>query len=380
MRSSQASPASRSPTGRRSSMRLPRQPERRFRRRFPSPMPRALPRAMMLGSTLLLLAATAKELCGSALRWVAVLLFVGSVGLWDRVHQLSPELGLLLGVTAGLYGFALALRRPALGGAIAGAGVAVAFLSQGLLGPLWLGLTAIALPAAFPTWRTRAHAVTRSRGARGSPSTCLCVAGGARRARARPLGRMVGGAEGGRAFPVVDLGRLAVPGEEPALVRVAGAAPRALDAVDARARIQWRARDAVDPAAGYAGAVDGRDHRAHRRAPRDHPDADAPALVAHRGAGNRLAATQPFRLPRLVRHPDLRPGRGAAVVALVRCLRARDVGDGRAVCPRHRNRLSADRSSGSPSPCRSCSRFSGWRWFALHAARIAGRSSTGPLE
>ena len=115
---------------------------------------------VMLGSTLLLLAATAKELCGSALRWVAVLLFVGSVGLWDRVHQLSPELGLLLGVAAGLYGFALALRRPALGGAIAGAGAAVAFLSEGLLGPLWLGLTAIALPAAFPAWRTRAHAVT----------------------------------------------------------------------------------------------------------------------------------------------------------------------------------------------------------------------------
>jgi 4-amino-4-deoxy-L-arabinose transferase-like glycosyltransferase len=115
---------------------------------------------IMLGLTLLLLAATAKELYGSALRWVAVLLFVGSVGLWDRAHQLSPELGLLLGVAAGFHGFALALRRPILGGTVVGLGVAFAFLSRGTLGPLWLGLTALALPLAFPTWRTRAYAVT----------------------------------------------------------------------------------------------------------------------------------------------------------------------------------------------------------------------------
>ena len=30
--------------------------------------------------------------------WMAVLLFLGSVGLWERAHQLSPELGLMLGM------------------------------------------------------------------------------------------------------------------------------------------------------------------------------------------------------------------------------------------------------------------------------------------
>ncbi len=115
---------------------------------------------LMLGLTLLSLAATTKELYGSTFRWVAVLLFIGSVGLWDRVHQLSPELGLLLGMAVALYGLALALRRPALGGVVMGLGTAVAFLSRGMLGPLWLGVTALALPLAFPSWRTRRHGAT----------------------------------------------------------------------------------------------------------------------------------------------------------------------------------------------------------------------------
>ena len=125
------------------------------------PMPDAarLAAAIVLGLTMLLVAASATELCDRELRWMAVLLFVGSVGLWDRAHQLSPEQGLMLGVAAALYGFALALRRPAAGGAILGVGIAVSFLSRGLLGPLWIGLTALALPAAFPRWRTGRYAL-----------------------------------------------------------------------------------------------------------------------------------------------------------------------------------------------------------------------------
>jgi 4-amino-4-deoxy-L-arabinose transferase-like glycosyltransferase len=67
--------------------------------------------AALLALTLFLLAATATELYGRKYRWIAVLLYVGSVGLWERAHQLSPELGLMLGFAAALYGFALA-RRP----------------------------------------------------------------------------------------------------------------------------------------------------------------------------------------------------------------------------------------------------------------------------
>jgi 4-amino-4-deoxy-L-arabinose transferase-like glycosyltransferase len=43
---------------------------------------------------------------------------------------------------------------------LVGLGAAIAFLSRGLLGPLWLGLTALILPAAFDAWRTRRYALT----------------------------------------------------------------------------------------------------------------------------------------------------------------------------------------------------------------------------
>lgn len=125
------------------------------------PMPDAarLAAAVVLVLTMLFVGATASELYGRDFRWMAVLLFIGSVGLWDRAHQLSPEQGLMLGVAAALYGFALAQRRPVAGGAILGLGIAVTFLSRGFLGPLWIAVTALALPAAFRNWRTRRYAL-----------------------------------------------------------------------------------------------------------------------------------------------------------------------------------------------------------------------------
>jgi 4-amino-4-deoxy-L-arabinose transferase-like glycosyltransferase len=91
--------------------------------------------ALVLALTLLLLAATATELHGRKYRWMTVLLFLGSVGLFERAHQISPELGLVLGIAAAQYGFALALRRPVPGGALLGLGAGIAFLSTGLAGP-----------------------------------------------------------------------------------------------------------------------------------------------------------------------------------------------------------------------------------------------------
>src|SRR4029453_5044672 len=113
----------------------------------------------LLGLTLLMLAMTGRELIGATYRWVPVLLLVGSVGLWDRAHQLSPELGLMLGAAMATYGFALALRRAVAGGAWLGLAIAIAFLSHGLMGPLWLVTTAVILPAAFTAWRTRRYAL-----------------------------------------------------------------------------------------------------------------------------------------------------------------------------------------------------------------------------
>jgi 4-amino-4-deoxy-L-arabinose transferase-like glycosyltransferase len=112
--------------------------------------------------TLVLLATAlaSRELNGRAFRWLPVLILVGSVGFWDRAHVLSPELFLTVGIAIGLYGFALALRRPVTGGATLGVGIAIAFLGHGLPGPFWLVVTALVLPACAPEWRNRAYAVT----------------------------------------------------------------------------------------------------------------------------------------------------------------------------------------------------------------------------
>ena len=119
--------------------------------------------ALFVALTLLLLAATATELNGAKYRWVTVLLFIGSVGLWERAHQLSPELGLMLGIAAAQYGLALAARRPVAGGALLGLGAGIGFLSTGLAGPVWLAVVALVLPV-FPAWRTRAYATTAAIG------------------------------------------------------------------------------------------------------------------------------------------------------------------------------------------------------------------------
>ena len=115
---------------------------------------------VMLALMLLLAALASRELNGRSLVWLPVLLLVGSVGFWDRAHALAPELGLMLGVASGLYGFALALRQPIAGGLALGLGVALAFGSYGLLGPLWLTLSALALPACGVLWRTRSYCLT----------------------------------------------------------------------------------------------------------------------------------------------------------------------------------------------------------------------------
>ena len=81
--------------------------------------PRASSPAWCSRAILLFTALASRELSGRSYRWVPVLILIGSIGLWDRAHALSPELGLTAGVAVALYGFALALRRPIAGGVVA---------------------------------------------------------------------------------------------------------------------------------------------------------------------------------------------------------------------------------------------------------------------
>jgi len=115
---------------------------------------------IMLFLALAFASLASRELNGRAFRWLPVLILVGSIGFWERGHALTPEIGLTAGIAAGLWGLALALRRPVLGGVVLGLGAAIAFLSTDFSGPLWLALTIALLPAVSKTWRTPAHAVT----------------------------------------------------------------------------------------------------------------------------------------------------------------------------------------------------------------------------
>lgn len=114
--------------------------------------------ALLLGATLAALTAAGLELNGRRTRWLPALLFIGCVGLWDRAHQLSSELGLMAGVAGATWGLALAQRRPLAGGLATGVSAGFAFLADGLLGPLWIGATIAALPVFVPRYRTGAHA------------------------------------------------------------------------------------------------------------------------------------------------------------------------------------------------------------------------------
>ena len=111
---------------------------------------------LCLATTLWLLALAGRELYGRTFRWLPVLLFIGCAGLWDRGHQISPDVGVLVADALAVYAFALALRRPVEGGALLGLAAGVAFLCRGPLGPALIGLTAALLPL-FAPWRKRRY-------------------------------------------------------------------------------------------------------------------------------------------------------------------------------------------------------------------------------
>jgi 4-amino-4-deoxy-L-arabinose transferase-like glycosyltransferase len=113
----------------------------------------------LLSLTLLFSGLAAGELPGAPVRWLAALNVMGTGGLWDRGHVLSPELGVTAGLAIALYGQALALRRPIGGGAWLGAGTAVAFLADGLQAVAWLAVAALALVALGRAWRRPNYAL-----------------------------------------------------------------------------------------------------------------------------------------------------------------------------------------------------------------------------
>ena len=115
---------------------------------------------VFMAATLGLLSAACVELMGERAMRLGVLLLIGCLGLLIRAHEMTTDLAGLTGVALGLYGLALAARRPMLGGLVAGLGIGVAFLGNGFLPAAMLAATMILLPAVGGSWRTRGYATT----------------------------------------------------------------------------------------------------------------------------------------------------------------------------------------------------------------------------
>jgi 4-amino-4-deoxy-L-arabinose transferase-like glycosyltransferase len=104
-------------------------------------------------------AVAGRELYGVRYGAISALLLLGCFGFVVRGHQIITDAALVGGFAMAYYGFALALRRPALGGFWIGTGVGVGFLANGLLAPAVLGVIALLLPALGRDWRSRGYGV-----------------------------------------------------------------------------------------------------------------------------------------------------------------------------------------------------------------------------
>jgi 4-amino-4-deoxy-L-arabinose transferase-like glycosyltransferase len=113
---------------------------------------------LLLGLLLTFTGLAGRTLNGRSMYWMPVLLVVGAVGLFDRAHQLSGELGLAASVALALLGVALMADAPIRGGVVLGLAVGLGFLAAGWLGPLWTIVPPLLLPWFGSTWRTRAYA------------------------------------------------------------------------------------------------------------------------------------------------------------------------------------------------------------------------------
>ncbi len=97
---------------------------------------------------------------GKAQRWLPMLILIGSMGLFERAHQLSPQLGLMAAMALGMFALALALRRPGLAGILFGVALAFGAFAYNLAAWFWLLLPALLLPGLHPGWRQRWYAAT----------------------------------------------------------------------------------------------------------------------------------------------------------------------------------------------------------------------------
>lgn len=107
--------------------------------------------------TLLMIGMTGRELWGKGFGRQTSFIFISSIGLVIAAHTLTPEVSALTGMATGFYALALAQRRPYRASVFLGLGMAIAFLSNGILPLSILLLTSLTLPCLFSAWRNRSY-------------------------------------------------------------------------------------------------------------------------------------------------------------------------------------------------------------------------------
>ena len=110
---------------------------------------------LYMALALLFVALATRELLGAEHAWLGPLALIGCIGLVAPVHALNPDSAQVAAFAMGLYGLALAMRRPILGGFVLGCGVGIGFLAGGLLAPFGFALCGALLPLLSPAWRSR---------------------------------------------------------------------------------------------------------------------------------------------------------------------------------------------------------------------------------
>ncbi len=112
---------------------------------------------VFVGTSLWLIALTARGLYGANAVWPAVLALMGCMGLLVPAHEINPYTAQLAALSVFAYGLARMLDQPLRGGGLAGLGLAALFLSGAWLAALAFAVVLLVLPLALPSWRTSAR-------------------------------------------------------------------------------------------------------------------------------------------------------------------------------------------------------------------------------
>lgn len=112
---------------------------------------------VFMATTLLFTGLAGRALWGRGQGRISVLLLIGCLGLSIRAHELITDTAQFAGFAIALYGLTISRDRAILAGLAIGTGTGIAFLSNGLLAPLIVIPTTLALPLFFRAWRCRTY-------------------------------------------------------------------------------------------------------------------------------------------------------------------------------------------------------------------------------